>query len=80
MLPFFIVTIVVLAVAFAVSLRLRWVGPRRTVMLRCIAIWAVAAIGVVLAGNWMIGSVPGLLFVLGPSLVGLSAWAASSAR
>lgn len=80
MVPFFVLTLVVLVLAFALSLRLRWVGPRRNVMMRCVAVWILAAVGVVIAGDRLLGSVPAMLFVVGPSIVGLSAWAASSAR
>ena len=79
--PIFIGTVLVVgAITYLLSLRIRWIGPRRRVLAQCIGLWLVAALAVIVTGDRTLGSVPAAIFLLGPALVGLCAWGAASAR
>lgn len=77
---FAVVSLVVLVAAFLLSMRIRWIGPRRQVMIRCVGIWVIATMAVVITGDRTLGSVPVPMWLIGPGLVGVCAWAASSAH
>jgi hypothetical protein len=77
---FLALSIALTALALFLSLKQRWLAQRRTLVLRSMAIWALASAVVVIAAVPLLGSAPLALSIGGPCVVVLLAALAGAAR
>jgi hypothetical protein len=77
---FIVLSVAITALAMVLSLKQRWLGRRRTLVLRSIGIWAAASIIVVVAGAQLLGAAPLALSIAGSCVVILLAGVAGAAR